>query len=303
MARLLMRLARKIDRGSTSARKLCPTEEFEALSARYPGAPDHWLELVAARAKTSVSLGSHPTDSAVAREDAQFTVAQQSRPGREAQGLSSTAVARGAPTVRFARDERRTRSIVRFTSPARSGALDSRSSDFPRGGRPDSRRRGAIAFASPRKALRAHVRFSTAPPVQSKRLLPSFSSPAVSVRQAPPRFEVAQPPAHAREESVYPPSRAVPVRSSEWQDAEIADRRRERNSIDFEPRSPETKHRNHLSWMIDGPHPGQREIDFKSLPNPWPELPSPDESDPASSQAFRGNARLAVEQMVGRWSG
>ena len=46
-ARFLVRIARKLDPGLPPARNSLMPERMAALRQRYPGAPDHWLELVA----------------------------------------------------------------------------------------------------------------------------------------------------------------------------------------------------------------------------------------------------------------
>ena len=59
-ARLLVRIARTLDPGVAAAPYWAVPERMAALRQRYPGAPEHWLELVARRATSSSQCSGAP---------------------------------------------------------------------------------------------------------------------------------------------------------------------------------------------------------------------------------------------------
>src|SRR5215813_9533017 len=79
-ARFLVRIARRLDPAITPAAAWTMTERMTALRRRYPGAPDHWLELIARRAAFDTPAPEPEEPSDYRRgHDAHFPVADPRR--------------------------------------------------------------------------------------------------------------------------------------------------------------------------------------------------------------------------------
>ena len=300
IARLLVRLAQRMDSAGAAPSKLAADQAFEGLRLRYPGAPDHWLELVAARGQAQTSSSRQSGEVTGRREVSEVTLPRLGRPDTPFQDLIAPAIPRAAPMVRFGHHEPRTRVAVRFRSPPRTAALGPTSPTFPREERLEPLRRAPRGFASVRKVrVGPLVQFPPALPLSEPRDEPSFSARIALAGRAAPRFEGAVAPAREREAGVFPPPDPPPSRCSEWQAPEIVDRDHARDWADVTPAS---KRSHELSCLTSTPSPVSREIDFSSSPNPWPELPALEEDDRQSPPASCEDSRLAREQMGGRWS-
>lgn len=316
LARLLARLARKVDGASADGSTVPASDALEALRLRYPGAPDHWLELVAARADASASVSTnsaelggerehvqfHSAGAAKAHERAQFNLARRNAESGP-QAPNSPVISRPSPMARFAHGERRTRASARFRSSPQSGARHPRLTTFPlvEWHEPDRPEKRAFAWAR-KLRVRSVSKFPPALPLKAVRDAPVFSAEAVRVRPAAPRFNVAAASVRDPDASAVPlPQEGRPLRS-EWQGQPGADRDRANNRPDFDFKSPTPRRPEQLNWMTEAHSRVPRDFDFQSPTNPWPELPTLDKDDQLSPNDPSENARLAHEQMGGRWS-
>jgi len=284
-ARFLVRIARTLDPGIAATPYWVMPERMAALRQRYPGAPEHWLELIARRT-TLADGGQVP---ATRRE-------RETRPDLQRPGFGpAEPVAHPAPRplLRFPTAPRRAAVVVRAGAAgaaARPGAEAPRPA--PRPARP------LLTFAV------AHVRNPIANLLRGR-------SP--SERAEAPRFPVdgrPSPPDRARQDlaghdaprehlTIFPGPAARPAQQPDWIGPQAAPR-----APDFGPSWPEFRYSAPPgpSWPGSAPRADRPSPRFAASDDRWPELPPFLEEAGAAVQRATDEVALLAEQIGGTWS-
>jgi len=288
-ARFLVRVARRLDPAITPAAAWTVTERMAALRQRYPGAPDHWLKLIAQRATIRAAAPPEPDEPPRAyANEPQFPVTDPAHADGPAVAPQRRPTARLRP-VFFRGFDRRARPAIAAVA---IGASERDAAPLPTADRRSDR--PSIVFA-PRRLRNPLARlfrldrrephldllhFETpderraADPLLpenrewiGREAHPIFPDPAVHAPARPAWAEPAEPPPHPTVDLRWP----VLMRAS------------------AEPSWPDQPGRHRPDPRFAGTDPR------------WPDLPAiPD--DPAPLLSARDEAALRAEQVGGTWS-
>jgi hypothetical protein len=302
VARLLIRLARRLD---SAGLPLPPFEQFDALRRRYPGAPDHWLQLVAKRTPIAFAPPSPAPEIASEREARQINPDPPREEWAEPSDLDFSTSRSGA-RVFFPDSEQqsRARPAVGFSAPTH------RRPPMPvmSVGHPPHRTRNVDRSPNFVRGLqRIGVRLVSRAPSASKQRARRNSlkfSPAARVRQ-PAAAEYQPPPAvtHDRPDpSSFGETCESQPRRLDWEPKFKTQALEARQPADPQFASPAPKRLNEPSWIAGNPAQMFHPAEFQPSKNEWPKLPSVNDDDRATPDGTSEQAALVVEQMGGRWS-
>lgn len=295
-ARLLVRIARTLDPGVAATPYRAAPARMAALRQRYPGAPDHWLELLARR----TNLGEEPAGALSAR-------APTDRRAEERPDFGPTEHVDRMDPPRTAAPPPPPRPAPRFPVPVKQRRAVVHPHRTDRAVRPTAEAPGAAT-----RAVRPVLNFAAArmgnPIVNLLRRRPAAGRPAepsIIFDQGPPRGDRHAGPEpeprpqrerhdhfpsldrHSRRDAEWTPPhespRPIPDPSQHWPEFRYS-----------APPGP--------SWPTPGSPRMRPDPRFAAPDNRWPELPPfLDESTSGGSRAS-DEAALLAEQMGGKWS-
>jgi len=275
-ARFLVRIARTLDPGTAATPYWVMPERMAALRQRYPGAPEHWLELIARRT-TLVDGG----------QLAAYPPEREARPDPPRPGFGATHPA-PRPAPRFPVASRRAAVVVRpgVTSTAvRPGA------DAPRLAPRPTRPLLTFAVAHVRNPIANLLR------VQSSRIrsaAPQF--PIDDRRPVPDRTAEDMPDGERSSEhpAIFPNPAARPASPPEWIGSPGAPR----------PSWPEFRYSAPPgpSWPGSAARADRPTPSFAAFDDRWPELPPFLDEPGAAVQRASDEVALLAEQIGGTWS-
>ncbi len=284
-ARFLVRIARTLDPGIAAAPYWVMPERMAALRARYPGAPEHWLELLARRttlADGGTAPGYRPEREA--RPDLP-------RPGFGAAEPATHPAAR--PALRFPIAQSRARVVARpgvAGAAARPGAEAARPA--PRPTRP------LLTFAV------AHVRNPIANLLRGRSPKERAETPRFPVDdRMPPPDRAGDDPAGRdapREHlTIFPGPASRAAQPPEWIGPPNAPR-----APDLGPSWPEFRYSAPPgpSWPGSAPRAERPSPRFAGADDRWPELPPFLDEAGAAVQRATDEVALLAEQIGGTWS-
>ena len=284
-ARLLVRIARTLDPGAAATPYRAAPARMAVLRQRYPGAPDHWLRLLAQR----TSLGDDGADPGYApppaarRESPEFAASDPPPPDNALRVDLGRPAPRPAP--RFLAPANRARAVIQAAMSARGSR---RAAEAPRDG--PRRTRPALTFdpARGRNPLARLLR-STAP---------SRTRDTAAFADAPPAER-----RRARDEQAARfPALDQPATPHEWigpSPAEPAEPTRDaaagwpefRFTARPEPGRP-----------TEPPRRARPDPRFAPVDDRWPELPAFADEPASTGLRASDEAALLAEQIGGKWS-
>jgi len=306
VARLLMRLARKLDSAGLTTSPLPGAEQFDALRMRYPGAPDHWLQLVAKRAPIPLSVPSRPGEIPSDRTSAEIDSGPYHEEQAEPRDFDFSTSRKGAPVIfRGSQQPSRARPTVGFLSPNNQPAPTQ-----PMGiGHAPQRTRNAEVrgrdFFRPLRRVSARL-VSTGPSAlrqRAKRNSLKFNRGTDLRRRTAAEYQLPPATTHDRPDpSSFGELRYGHSRGLDWepdfntqavQDKQLSD-----------PRFGSVRPRRLIepSWISGDPAQIFHPAEFRASKNEWPDLPSVDDDHGAAPYDRSEEGALGVEQMSGRWS-
>lgn len=282
-ARLLVRIARTLDPGVAATPYPAAAGRMAVLRQRYPGAPEHWLELLARRTSLGVGDGGpaqHPAPDGT-RDGQAFAANAPATPGEAARvGMARTAE---RATPRFPLPVNRRRAVVQSVGAERPSR---RTRPVPSFGVPGIRNRivtllGGNAVGQPREG-------------------PRFADGRPSPHREPhgPRAD----PNAAREEhsAQFPSAERPPER--DWigaRQTQPADHAREAAAgwPEFRFSTPPGS-----SWPAETSRHERPNPRFAALDGRWPELPAFLDEPGSTGLSASDEAALLAEQIGGKWS-
>lgn len=284
-ARLLIRIARKLDSSVVAPPDVALSERMAALRLRYAGAPAHWLEAIARR----VTIADAPSP---AHSPAELEV-----------GDSLSAVPKPRPMPTFPPHPHSARQPIEFMTSAneRSAFVRPTRPARPRRGRPQlvfRESRHSPARAEPRAAERRarwdrKLQFHTAPLNREHATQPDTAIP--DRRDPPPDHQTAFP---------CLADRPTPSDSAHRQLEALSPRPSADRTLEF---ASETGRPDRLGgeWGdASNEAPTRPAPTFTEPLNRWPELPALDQllQDSDARLLARDEAAIVAEQTVGTWS-
>lgn len=290
-ARLLLRLARRLDSGLVTAPMSVMSDQMALLRQRYAGAPEHWLEAVARRAPVAqIPEAAHP-----ARPPAPAFDQDRRQPATaEVRFDAGAPTPAERPKVRFAAGTRRGRPALCFTR-RDSG----RTARQPLHLTPDRKRRRPPLMFRTADACAWRPEPAAVPPPPARRPQPVFAATADNRPQQPEPDSAPHDAAAAPRRPIdLPPLPTRPLETPARQLPEpLAGERPQPRFPDPPPRALPPQ----CTWHA-APDAGHTEAAFSGSDPVWPELPALAEEE-GLAEPGRDEARLAREQMVGRWNG
>jgi hypothetical protein len=291
-ARLLVRLAGALDPGVAVTSYVAKAERMSALRRRYPGAPDHWLRLLARKGVVGEAVEAphyQPEHELSAEIDLPST--SQHSPPTQPEWPSRGSSRQRVQFLEKATTRAPAQSLSRKAKRSRHGTL----AELQPAGR--GPKRMANLFGLYRGKHRGSVRFEEQP-VRPRAELESTSKP--QTRSAADDFPsyhdraVADRPEIRFDDNIHGIERNVD--SGSWPVRPSPDR--------GDPEWPPQRNPNpaHPSWP-SAPAPRARvSPDFIQHDSRWPELPSVPEELLRMEDVLRDEASLRAEQIGGAWS-
>ena len=290
-ARLLVRLARTLDPGLATAPYWTVPERMAALRQRYPGAPEHWLELVARRAQ----IGPADEPHGPAARQASPIDKTDAHPAPRPTLFQSFLRRRDRPAMHFAQADARPRRPL--------GAAESTPS---RGPQPQLAPPPAAPGERPNLSFEAQEARNPIANLQrtDRRARSSamlrFDADPRAPRDAP-RVEAADG-ARSGHPAVFPDTSARGHHGDE--PVGPAGTRRDERAQAADARWPEFRHSPLVdrNWPDQPPRAARRDPAFASYDRRWPELPLLISEFGPSPALTRNEAALLAEQIGGAWS-
>ena len=297
-ARFLVRIARTLDPGVAPTPYWAMPERMAALRLRYPGAPEHWLELLARRTGAGGGAeGRADGPEPEARRDGprpRFGAAE--RPPREQATGAGSARPTARPSPRFPAPFRTARAIAR---PGSAGTASRPVPDAPRAAARQLRPVLAFGIARVRNPIANLLRGT---PASERPAAPRFPfADAAPAAQRSAEAQSAERDAPRRDHSaVFPRPEGHSPRPIDW----IAPRDRPTDQHQPSPGWPEFRYSAPPgpSWPSESPKQARYNPRFTEPDDRWPELPPFLDESGAPVLRASDEAALLAEQIGGKWS-
>jgi hypothetical protein len=289
-ARFLVRMARRLDPAITPAAAWTMTERMAALRRRYPGAPDHWLKLIASRAPLDPAPEPEEPPAGPYANEAHFPSGDP--PRIAAPAFASRKQSAHGHTLFFRRFEPKARPAIHASTagPEERGGLPL----------PSIERRVAkpsLTF-SPRHLRNPIARLLRLDRFERRRALLHLESDD-GTRRPVDDTRADQPEWTARARPAFPggDARATPQRP--WFDAPDAP---SRAAEPDDPRWPTLRRVAPEPVWQSTPAHVRPDQPFNITDNRWPDLPQLPVDSSAPLLSARDEAALRAEQLGGTWS-
>jgi hypothetical protein len=302
-ARFLVRIACRLDPDVAAAPYWVVPERMAMLRQRYPGAPEHWLELIARRAPLT-----EPSDTPAERPQPLDPGIEADRPHRPHAAFETILSARprprfftslkartiGRPIVAIAHDRPGTAAPANGPEPAPRESASAAAGEQGRAER--SRQEPAFAALFRRNPIANLLRLArgNARPGPAsfrlddrKRAIPDDRSPVEHpLPHRPPESFFPEPPAHGELRIDWPASQERRGGRREWDPRWLSVRRALPDQM----------------WPVRANSP-RFEPQFVDSDPRWPDLPPLSDEAEAPPLSAKDEATLLAEQIGGRWNG
>ena len=297
LARFLVRIARTLDPGVAPAPYWAMPERMAALRLRYPGAPEHWLELLARRtsgAEGAPAPAHRPEPEA--RRDAprpRFGTAEPAARRPPLGGDSARPTARPAP--RFPAWTRTARVV------ARPGVADTAARPVAAAPRDAPRRLRPLLTFGAARVRNPIANLLRGRPANERPAAPRFP---FDDGAPPQRAAREQPAARDGSRREHPPTFPGPDAHAPHQVEWIGPRQPRAEQREADPGWPEFRYSTPPgpSWPADSSRRARHNPRFAEPDNRWPELPPFLDESGAPVLRASDEAALLAEQIGGKWS-
>jgi len=293
-ARFLVRIARTLDPALATAPYWLMPERMAALRQRYPGAPDHWLELIARRGAMGEAPDPHvsPAEPAAHRAEERPSFDSRTPEPRRSDTLRRFLRLRDRPAVGFPRPAPRSKfppSDLRIAARTEPGPPVTPS--------PEARAtRPGLTFST--RSVRNPIAnlLRTDRPSRRSAMLRFPASPLCEIGEAPEPEEFVR-----REHRTFFPD-PIGHESHRPDMASPADVQHDPAPVDTRwPTRPERASTD-TNWLSGQPGAARPSPSFRSRDPRWPELPPVAIDDRPSLARSLDEAIFLAEQIGGSWS-